>query len=155
MMAALSRLRRNQPLHPELVSLNKAARLKISIASVAKEAGRSRTLVGSDACAYPEVRKAILAAAAVKLPASAEREPKLSAQEIIASLREENLLLRHEKAMLATRVQDAVNVARTLERKLATAEKRVSRTEARLSHPDQVVGRAKPSGNVIPLRGDE
>ena len=155
LMAALGRLRRGQPLHPQLAALNREGRMRISIASVAKEANRSRTLVGSDGCTYPEVRKEIMAAAAVGASSPTLRSPKLTAQELIASLREENAILRHEKAMLATRVQDALNVARALERKMAQAERRASRSEARLSHPEQVVGRASRQGNVVPIREDD
>lgn len=58
--AALGRLVTGQPQHPELKERAAAGRLRVSIVTVAKEAGKSRTLIGHDGCPYPELRKRIL-----------------------------------------------------------------------------------------------
>ena len=53
-MDALHRLRVGAPL--VLTVPTKGVPIPISIYAVAKEAGRSRTLIGMDDCAYPTVR---------------------------------------------------------------------------------------------------
>lgn len=58
--AALARLITGQPDHPDLQAKAAAGQLRISFSTVAKEAGRSRTLIGHDGCAYPKMRQRIL-----------------------------------------------------------------------------------------------
>lgn len=58
---ALDRLKSGKPSDPRLVKCNQQGILKLSIAAVAQEDGRSRTLIGHDKCTYPAVRAAILA----------------------------------------------------------------------------------------------
>jgi hypothetical protein len=50
----------DHPQHPKLIEQAKKGRLKVTISSVALEAGVSRTLIGFDGCRYMEVRKKIL-----------------------------------------------------------------------------------------------
>jgi hypothetical protein len=59
---ALSRLKEGKPLDPTLKKRAATGRLVINPVTVASEAGRSRTLVGSDDCAYPHIRELILQA---------------------------------------------------------------------------------------------
>lgn len=58
--AALARLVANEPTHELLIDRASKGELKITISSVAMEAGRSRTLIGHKNCSLPEVRKQIL-----------------------------------------------------------------------------------------------
>ena len=60
LMEALQRLVDRRPQDPDLAQKAQRGTLKINISSVAKEAGRSRTLVSHGRCAYPQVRAAIL-----------------------------------------------------------------------------------------------
>lgn len=57
---ALARLIMGTPNDPGLRALSDRGRLKVSIVSVAKEAGRSRTLIGFEGCAYPAFRRKVL-----------------------------------------------------------------------------------------------
>ncbi|URX63734.1 hypothetical protein KR767_06680 [Luteibacter anthropi] len=57
---ALDRLSINEPSHPALIAAKARGTLRLSIASVARESGHSRTLIGDPACAYPLVRERIL-----------------------------------------------------------------------------------------------
>lgn len=59
---ALERLIAGAPKDPTLAKRAKEGRLAINPVTVAKEANRSRTLVGSDNCAYPHIRELILQA---------------------------------------------------------------------------------------------
>lgn len=62
--SALARLVANEPTHPSLKERALAGTLQLSISVVAREAGCSRTLIGYENCAYPDVRKLVLEAAA-------------------------------------------------------------------------------------------
>lgn len=150
--SALGRLRRGQPLHPDHVKAKREGRLRISVASVAKEANRSRTLIGTEDCAYPDVRREVLACVAAQVAAPREEAPRLDAQSTIAALRRENALLRQEKAVLATRLQDAVNVARKQMQHAKTVARRAARNAGE-RRPDHVVGLAA-SAPVMRLRDD-
>lgn len=153
--SALNRLRAEAPSHPDLKRAKKQGRLRINISTVAKEAGRSRTLIGTAGCAYPEIRADVLAASKVDAATPRRTESRPDAQKTIATLREENRLLRHEKAILATRIVDALNVARALERKAADAVRRAERIEGRKASSDKVVGRTLAKGNVVPFVGGD
>lgn len=61
LLAALGRLRDGRPSHPDLIRLAEKGQLKISPASVSKEARRSRTLIGMEDCKYPDIRREVLA----------------------------------------------------------------------------------------------
>ncbi|WP_323143565.1 hypothetical protein [Massilia phyllosphaerae] len=60
LLDALKRVEEGRPQHPKLIEQAKKGRLKVTISSVALEAGVSRTLIGFDGCRYTEVRKKIL-----------------------------------------------------------------------------------------------
>lgn len=59
---ALSRLLAGIPTNPELKRRLAEGSLRLSISTVAMEAGRSRTLIGYEHCAYPHIRHEILRA---------------------------------------------------------------------------------------------
>ncbi|MCG7392959.1 hypothetical protein MHY87_08590 [Microvirga sp. ACRRW] len=56
---ALDRLIAQQPRHKDLIALKSRGKLKISPTSVAKEAGHSRTHIGTKKCKFPRVRDRI------------------------------------------------------------------------------------------------
>lgn len=58
--AAFARLIMGEPTNPQLVKAAVAGRLRVSIAAVALEAKRSRTLIGHDKCPFPDLRRRIL-----------------------------------------------------------------------------------------------
>lgn len=88
-LEALQRLIDNVPGNPGLQRLAKLGRLRINYSTVAKEAGRSRTLIGMDGCRYPSVRSRIQAAME---PVVAPR----TAEDVIRRLRENNAALRRK-----------------------------------------------------------
>lgn len=59
LLDALQRVEEGRPQHPELIEQAKKGRLRVTISSVALEAGVSRTLIGFDECRYKDVRKKI------------------------------------------------------------------------------------------------
>lgn len=155
---ALLRLQRGDPRHPDLRKAKREGRLRISIAAVALEAGRSRTLIGKKECAYPQVRRDVLAAVEAQKAMETQRvgQARLGTQDLIGDLRRENAILRHENAILATRVQDAVNIARRLEKKLDEVGRWNVRQARKEGRPEQLVGRALAGDNVVPFeRGSE
>lgn len=60
-LSALARLLEGCPTHQDLIEKANEGKLSISPATVAKEARRSRTLIGMETCKYPDVRREILA----------------------------------------------------------------------------------------------
>lgn len=62
-LAALDRLKSGTPTVPSLIARARTGKVRITISSVALEAGRSRTLIGMATCQFPAVRKAVLDAA--------------------------------------------------------------------------------------------
>jgi hypothetical protein len=57
---AIERLESGKPKHPKLKSAAAQGRLRINISAVAREAGRSRTLIALEACKYPGIRARVL-----------------------------------------------------------------------------------------------
>lgn len=58
---AIDRIVSGAPSHPVLQDSQKAGTLRLTVKSVAMEAGRSRTLIGTRDCLYPDVRSRIRA----------------------------------------------------------------------------------------------
>lgn len=158
LMQALARLIAGKPTNPELRSLAEQGRLRINYSTVAKEAVHSRTLIGHDNCSYPEVRKAVTAAMKAGETPDGQREDRPlreSAFEIIQRLRSENAILRSEKAVLATKVMEALAVARRLEEELKEVGRRKSRVQRR-GKPNQLVGRELPdTAKILSFPSDE
>ena len=59
-LEALARLVAGKPTNPELKRLAARGRLSVNVSRVAKEAGRSRTLIAHEGCRYPAVRLRVL-----------------------------------------------------------------------------------------------
>lgn len=103
-MQALRRLLSGNPRHDQNVKLAKRGRLRVTVATVAREAGRSRSLIGSDGCRYPEVREAVLRA----MRGSDEREKsRPSSADLVKNLRKDKATLDRHVRVLATRLHDA------------------------------------------------
>lgn len=58
--AAIKRISDGTPTDEALIQLSSTNKLRVSISNVAREAGCSRTLIGHEGCAYPEVRNEVL-----------------------------------------------------------------------------------------------
>jgi len=111
LMEALDRLEKGIPRHPRLKALLAKGALRVSISSVALEAGRSRTLIGTAHCAYPAIRQRIMDG---RRPPTQRR----TQDDIIAQLRRDNATLRAENARIATQLADAVAAAWRLKKEL-------------------------------------
>lgn len=149
---ALERIRAGAPKDPELAKRAKRGTLKISIAVVAREAGRSRTHISHAGCAYPAIRQTILE---LKAP---QKSTPTSIAEINRRLREENAELRrtvkHARDSMAAMALRMARVVREAERRVAIAE----RKKRGSASPDHVAGqfadeRAAPAdGKVVNMR---
>lgn len=121
---AIDRIKAGIPKNPELAKRAKRGTLRISIAVVAQEAGRSRTYISHDGCAYPAVRHEVL-----KLKSPRKEEPR-SMAEINRRLRQENAKLRQTvKAARDSMAAMALRMARIVgeaERRIAAAERRAA-----------------------------
>lgn len=108
---AFERLEKGTPKHPKLKVLAAKGRLRVNPSSVALEAGRSRTLIGTDDCPYPAIRQRILE---LKRPIAQSR----TQDEIISKLRADNKALKAENERIATQLADAVAAAFRLKKEL-------------------------------------
>lgn len=138
-MQALKRIASGKPREERNTKLATKGRLRVTIATVAREAGRSRTLIGSDKCPYPDVRKAVLSAMNGGDETGRTRP---TAAELVRRLREDKALLENHVRVLATRLHDAF--LHTVE-----LQKKCKRLES-----DLVVARAKvPRADTKPSQG--
>jgi hypothetical protein len=119
-LEALQRIQSGTPKDRDLAKKAKAGTLKISVTSVAKEAGRSRTLIGHDECRYSRVRQRVIVAMKPVV------EPR-TAQDVIKRLREDNADLRAQ--LILARSQNAALIRRMVA--LETAAKREIRRAKR------------------------
>lgn len=108
---ALERLERGAPRNQRLKALAAKGALRITVSSVALEAGRSRTLIGTTDCPYPEIRNRILDG---RQPIAKRR----TQDDIIAQLRRDNQVLKAENANIATQLANAVAAAWRLKKEL-------------------------------------
>jgi hypothetical protein len=145
-LEALQRIQSSTPKDRDLAKKAKAGTLKISVASVAKEAGRSRTLIGHDECRYPRVRQRIVAA---MKPVIESR----TAQDVINRLRENNADLRTQLTL--ARSQNVALIRRMIALE-AAAKREIRRARRDAKAPRQpsfqIAGREFQGGAVVPLR---
>jgi hypothetical protein len=87
-LQALQRLQNGIPNHKALKSAKALGKLKINFSTVAREAGRSRTLIALENSRYPRVREAVKLA-----QEGTHREPRTSG-ELIDKLRADIIELR-------------------------------------------------------------
>ncbi|MFM0658036.1 hypothetical protein [Paraburkholderia sediminicola] len=94
---ALDRLKSGIPQDPDLACKAKAGKLRINPTTVAKEAGRARTLIGYDGCTYMNIRTEILA--------TRERAiPTVSFDQVVQTLRADVSRLKEEVTVAMSRV---------------------------------------------------
>lgn len=117
---ALDRLKAGKPLNKDLCALAKAGGLRITVSSVAKEAGRSRTLIGHAKCEYPHVRDKILAVR------NGDGEP-TRLQDILARKRQETTQLKREMQNLISYCASLVIRAAQLEEEKERLDRRLNR----------------------------
>jgi hypothetical protein len=126
LLDALERLKTGSPKNSELAKKARLGKLRINPSTVAQEAGCSRTLIGHESCAYPEIRNQIL-----KYRHDAAK-PATSFEEINRHLRRENHVLNEAVRVAMSRVAAmelqlqagetvAMRKVRELQRQLAKA----------------------------------
>lgn len=126
-MDALRRLDSGAPLVVNIPK--KGGPIPINFSTVAREAHRSRTLIGTKDCPYPNVRNAILKAMhgdAEILDDGLDRNSRRA--ETIDELKEENRRLSSVITELASRLAVSDDIVVQLQKALAREEERSSRT---------------------------
>lgn len=124
-MDALHRLRAGVPLIVK--PPKKGGPTPISISAVAKEAQRSRTLIGTEDCAYPKVRKAVLKAMGrEETDLQDESESDAGPAETIDELKKNNRELSRTVRELASRLAVSDDLVSQLRKALAREEARSS-----------------------------
>jgi hypothetical protein len=103
-MQALKRVASGKPREERNAKLAANGRLRVTIATVAREANRSRTLIGSNECAYPNVRRAVLEAMDGDAGSGSGRP---TAADLVGRLRNDKARLESHVRVLATRLHDA------------------------------------------------
>lgn len=148
LMDALKRLEDGKPNNPDLLKKARLKKLRINATTVAKEAGRARTLIGHDGCAYPRVRAAI----------KRHEEPggpSTSFEDVNRSLREQNAELRKTVLIAASRLAAMIRRMDAVDKAAAEAVKKAKREAANkgnVSNANQVAGARlirKAPGKVI------
>ena len=124
LLAALDRLKAGKPKNKDLLLLAKEGKLRISVSTVAQEAGRSRTLIGHAKCQYPHVRDKILAMRHGK------GEP-TRLQDVLANKRQETARLKREVQNLASHCAALIVRAAQLQERNEELERQVKRVTAR------------------------
>lgn len=102
-MDAFVRLQAGKPKDKSLQTAAKRGTLRITVTSVAKEAGHSRTLIGHKRCKYPNVRDRVMAL-------RSDPDTPTRMQDIVTKRREEAVKLRRQLALAQT--QNATLLAR-------------------------------------------
>lgn len=113
LLEALARLLRGEPTHPDLIASASQGKLKISPASVAKEARRSRTLIGMENCQYPDIRRKVLASKE-QTPLQMRRSAAL--QSLRSEVRRLETIIKIKDTALATIMLQVASLERRLER---------------------------------------
>lgn len=145
-LAAIGRIKRGCPNNTSLKELAARGRLKMTLSNVAKEAGRSRTLIALEDCRYPEIRALVQTGRKLGSPRGAQRD------EIIRRLRQEKKELVAKLAAADTENANLLLRMSILEKSSARANRRANR--ANHGDPNLVIGRAPPGKNVIPFHGE-
>lgn len=133
---ALKRLEDGKPNHPDLLKKARLKKLRINATTVAKEAGRARTLIGHDGCAYPRVRAAIKR---YENPSG----PSTSYESVNRGLREQNADLRKTVTIAASRLAAMIRRMAAVDRAAAEEIKKAKREVANKAHAstaNQVAG---------------
>ena len=118
-MQALRRVVSGKPRHHTNIERAKKGKLRVTVSSVAGEAGVSRSLIGSKNCVYKEERKAILEAMG-KGGETGKKRP--SCADLVINLRRDKKELDTHVRVLATRLHDAFLEKVELEKKYRKLE---------------------------------
>lgn len=141
LLGALERLKNGSPKNPELAKKARLGKLRINPSTVAQEAGCSRTLIGHEGCAYPDVRNQILKYRETAL------KPATSFEEINRTLRRENQNLKEAVRIAMSRVAAIELQLRAGE---VAAERKVRETQRQLSNALESQNSPRES-NVSPI----
>jgi hypothetical protein len=138
---AIERLKAGRPQNPALRDkVSKDKDLKINIATVAKEAGRSRGLIASENCRYPEVRQMVLMEAGAPGIVPGNRD------DVIKKLRAEVAELRVRLSQAEAHAADHFEQRIKAEKGHSDYKTRYERLKARVDKD------LKPAqGKVVPL----
>lgn len=140
-LSALDRLRSGKPTNAKLAKMATLDTLRITVSTVALEAGHSRTLIGHKNCKYPGTRDRILAL-------REDRDEPRTAADIITRKREEVAALRRK---LAISHSEMAALVRRLDQ-LQAETKRKARRVARRASSNDLAGKVfagKSTGKVI------
>ncbi|MCS0627940.1 hypothetical protein NX786_01100 [Telluria mixta] len=153
LMDAFKRLEEGVPNHPDLLKKARLKKLRINATTVALEAGRARTLIAHDKCAYPRVRAKIKSLEEPKGPST-------SYEDVNRTLREQNIELRKMVIVAASRVAAMIRRMDAVDKKAAEAIKKVVRKTSKkedVSKANNVAGARRLNETlavVIPLQKD-
>jgi len=134
LVEALQRLVDRRPQDPNLAQKAQRGTLKINVSSVAKEAGRSRTLLSHGRCAYPQVRAAILNYRNPPNQATSMAEINRRLRGENAELRRSIKLAREAMAAMVRRMERVKNEA---DREVLAAQRREQRGNR---DPNEIAG---------------
>ncbi|NVZ69082.1 hypothetical protein [Pseudomonas costantinii] len=138
--SAIKRLQLGQPTNSALKSKQSANKLiKLTIANIALEAGRSRTLIGFQGCAYPKLRAYILNL----IKQGSEAAPH-NQQEVNRRIREKNAALATQLTLARSEQANLLAHFIKLEIKVAMLSK--GRSTSTKPSQDQ---RRKPGEKVV------
>lgn len=126
---AFARLQSGKPKDKGLQTQAKRGTLRITVTSVSKEAGHSRTLIGHKGCKYPNVRDRVLA-----LKSDPDIPTRL--QDVLTKRREEATKLRRQLALAQT--QNATLLARILELNAELNKQRRANARSRSDTPTNI-----------------
>lgn len=126
---ALERLRLGKPKHPDLARLATQGKLRITVASVALEACRSRTLIGFAGCRFPDIRDRIIKCG------GRDESCGRGVTRVVEGLRRANAALRDE--IQALRSQQALMLARIID---AEGDAALIRADQTAASPGSKVG---------------
>lgn len=131
---AFARIQEGKPQNPALVILAKKKKLKITVSSVAEEAGVSRTLIGHEGCRYPKIRMAILE---TKQPMHRQSD----ARSVNADLRHINHLLENRLKLAVSENAALLNRMHKMEAEYEDRSEELKRIKARGNRdPNQIIG---------------
>lgn len=139
LLEAWTRVKEGRPNNPRLVELRKKGRLKVTISSVAEEAGVSRTLIAFDGCRYPDVRQKILGVS----PAGEDIPVRIKTnmREVNNDLREINRILEQRLKVSLSEQAAVINRMMKLEAEYDDKVGEIRRINARGKRsPNEIVG---------------
>lgn len=103
-LAAISRIQSGTPSNKELLADKMAGKLRLSVSSVAKEAGRSRTLIGHKGCRYPKIRDIIQGANSEPTSPTSLRDALEKSRAEVADLKKKLALSQSHNASLLAKI---------------------------------------------------